>query len=240
MILIEVINNYGTTLAYNHDNVLIAKSCGKCSEVLSLSQFHKTKVCKTTGTVSSCRLCLKAFHNKNYRKNTRNYITIYENNFPVSRECSKCRKHISIEMYHRHKKGKDGYNSYCMDCTAVSGKEYRDKIPEQLKLRHERYYESNKQKVKVINAVRRHKQRDQKEFYKNFQEDITKIYEQAINSTDNVAVDHIIPLKHPNVCGLHYPQNLRIISHSENCSKQNKWDGTNDNTNWKTDWRKSL
>jgi 5-methylcytosine-specific restriction endonuclease McrA len=37
------------------------------------------------------------------------------------------------------------------------------------------------------------------------------------------AVDHIIPLKAPNVCGLHTEQNLRVICKSENLRKGNRF-----------------
>lgn len=38
-------------------------------------------------------------------------------------------------------------------------------------------------------------------------------------------VDHEIPLKHPDVCGLHVPANLRIIPASENLGKCNTFNG---------------
>lgn len=57
-------------------------------------------------------------------------------------------------------------------------------------------------------------------------EQIKSLYKEAkrLESMDNVVrhVDHIIPLQGENVCGLHVPWNLQILSAQENLSKRNK------------------
>jgi hypothetical protein len=55
---------------------------------------------------------------------------------------------------------------------------------------------------------------------------INEIYEQKMllnNGSNLYHVDHIIPLNHPLVCGLHVETNLRIISKNDNEKKNNKF-----------------
>lgn len=50
---------------------------------------------------------------------------------------------------------------------------------------------------------------------------INKIYERA--ARQGKVVDHIIPLNHPKVCGLHVPNNLRAALPLKNLTKGNKF-----------------
>ena len=52
-------------------------------------------------------------------------------------------------------------------------------------------------------------------------EQLQKFYEER---PDGHHVDHVIPLVHPLVCGLHVAENLQYLPASENMSKQNKWE----------------
>jgi hypothetical protein len=54
------------------------------------------------------------------------------------------------------------------------------------------------------------------------QQKIRQIYEDA--NRLGLVVDHIIPLQHPLVCGLHVWDNLQLLSRSENARKNNKFD----------------
>lgn len=56
-------------------------------------------------------------------------------------------------------------------------------------------------------------------------DEIKQIYAEAKRLTEETGikyhVDHIIPLKHPLVCGLHVKENLTIITKEENLKKSN-------------------
>jgi len=53
------------------------------------------------------------------------------------------------------------------------------------------------------------------------QEMLNEIEQIYLNATDEEHVDHIVPLKGYNVCGLHVPWNLKAIPIKENYAKSN-------------------
>ena len=57
---------------------------------------------------------------------------------------------------------------------------------------------------------------------------IRKVYAEARRRTRATGVkhqvDHVIPLRNPNVCGLHVLSNLKITTKAANAAKGNRWD----------------
>lgn len=51
--------------------------------------------------------------------------------------------------------------------------------------------------------------------------EIQSVYARA--KREGKQVDHIVPLRNPQVCGLHVPWNLQLLTKTENCSKNNRF-----------------
>jgi len=53
--------------------------------------------------------------------------------------------------------------------------------------------------------------------------DFYKLCKSIVRKGSEYELDHIVPLNHPNVCGLHVPWNLRVVKSSTNNKKGNSW-----------------
>lgn len=104
-------------------------------------------------------------------------------------------------------------------CRASSRRWYQNN-KESEKLRKRAFYTSEKGRKEY--AARTAKRRAQKlratPPWVN-EEDLKLVY---VGRPPGHHVDHIIPLNHPQVCGLHVPWNLQYLPASENISKGNK------------------
>ena len=73
---------------------------------------------------------------------------------------------------------------------------------------------------------RKHRQATPPWLTRKQKSEIRQIYQIAITMTkttgEQYVVDHIIPLRADEVCGLHVPWNLRVITQEENLKKSNK------------------
>jgi 5-methylcytosine-specific restriction endonuclease McrA len=88
--------------------------------------------------------------------------------------------------------------------------------------------ENNKTQVLADNKVRRRKHREATPPWltRKQKSEIRQLYQIAITMTqttgEQYVVDHIVPLRSHEVCGLHVPWNLRVITQEENLKKSNK------------------
>jgi len=99
---------------------------------------------------------------------------------------------------------------------------------EQRRLHREKYKAQNPELYKALTSVRkrRHKNATPRWITAEQKLAMREMYLQAQKITkitgERYVVDHIIPLISPEVCGLHVPWNLRVITQDENLKKSNK------------------
>jgi hypothetical protein len=99
---------------------------------------------------------------------------------------------------------------------------------EQLREYRNAWKENNKTQIRADTKARRrkHRQATPKWLTRTQKSQIRQIYQIAITMSqttgEQYVVDHIVPLRSDEVCGLHVPWNLRVITQEENLKKSNK------------------
>ena len=87
---------------------------------------------------------------------------------------------------------------------------------------------NNKTQIRADTKARRRRHREATPPWltRKQKSEIRQLYQIAITMTqttgEQYVVDHIVPLRSPEVCGLHVPWNLRVITQEENLKKSNK------------------
>lgn len=155
-----------------------------------------------------------------------------------------CGKELPTSEFHRRKKGSRGFAYRCKHCHKEYHKrwkaENKDKFEgyvkkhlkgnrEKLAERSKSWRKDNPSKVLAQLAKRRadKKSRTPSWLSKSQKEQIVNLYALRDKMQKTLGldyeVDHIIPLKGENVCGLHVPWNMQILEKSLNRSKYNKF-----------------
>ena len=132
--------------------------------------------------------------------------------------CTKCKEQKEEEAFYRKKDRKTGRDVYCKPC---SNSFRTKKVASDA---NKRYYRANKGKCHAKSALYRARKLHATPDWltASMKAEMENIYRLAKELSCPVDVDHIIPLQGKNVCGLHVPGNLQLLSPTTNRQKSNK------------------
>jgi hypothetical protein len=173
----------------------LLKNCGACGQDKPLTHFSK----KHNRLQPKCKSCQSLYYKRYREKNRLKLVTASSDYYKENQEDLLSKK-----------------------------ADYRVKNREDLKLKSRLYYKDNKLVFKDYRTARktRVKQATPPWLTKLHWQEIESIYSLArdcqITSGQMYHVDHILPLKGKNVCGLHVPWNLQVLPADINQSKRNK------------------
>jgi len=163
------------------------------------------------------------------------------------KHCYKCQSFKSLDLFGKNKSRKDGLADECKQCKRFQDRDYAAKHREEAKQRALAWYynnyeyalaknreygrewskrnpakncaSSNKRRAVKLQATPQWLSKEQLneiEQYYVMAKDLEKVFPWKQH------VDHIVPLKNKEVCGLHAPWNLQILSAQANFQKGNK------------------
>jgi hypothetical protein len=222
MILIERLTPKKRLLGYNTDGILVARECVECKEFLCISNYSR-HVGTNLGYNTRCKPCMKT-PDKVEKRNTG--------------KRDRRRKDPETNLQKKRE-----YNNKTKQKRSQVHKIWAAKNKSKLALQSNNWKKRNYDHIYDYNRKREMlKKGCEIQLPISCQNEIKKIYKDCknlnTNSSVKYSVDHIIPIKNNNVCGLHVPWNLTIITKSENSSKKNKFDFTYDNNSWRNSYEK--
>jgi len=146
--------------------------------------------------------------------------------------CSKCKIEKPVERFSKDIRNKDELQERCRECYKEYYKEYYENCKESQK----KYAKSNRDIINSRTAKIRAKklQATPPWLTEKHLSDIVTYYTQSktLEKATGIKyhVDHIVPLQGKNVCGLHVPWNLQVLTAPENIAKKNhypdEWEDT--------------
>lgn len=115
------------------------KTCTKCSQTKSLSEFHNEKRGKY-GKTSRCKTCVSQL-SKSYKFKPKKYLSDDE-----LKQCTKCLIDKPASNFSKHSGNSDGLATICKYCKSIQDAEYRKNNKENKSIADKKYYQDNKEK----------------------------------------------------------------------------------------------
>lgn len=190
------------------------KTCTTCKETKTVESYHKDKNRKS-GRFPICKSCRVKKGKDQYAKHRERILIRTKTYYQINRE--------------RLNEKKKEYYRKNIDWFKEHGRKYHQANSEVIKEKVRKWRKENPEKRAAHEAKRRsqklkatphwlteyqHKQIELKYWISQFLADYTGIQHH---------VDHIHPLQGENICGLHVPENLQILTAKENMSKSNSY-----------------
>lgn len=152
----------------------------------------------------------------------------------MDKQCNKCKFIKSVEFFHKDSSSKDGFHTLCKECKNASRRAWKKNNILKNRKSSNSYYKRNAEvykkaakkwrklnpgKTNFMTAKRRSWIKRATPSWANL-EKIMQIYMQC---PKGYHVDHIIPLRGKDICGLHIESNLQYLPASENIKKGNRY-----------------
>lgn len=137
--------------------------------------------------------------------------------------CSKCQQPLPLSAFQVRSVSRDGYQSQCRECrNHTKRREYRaNPAPVIARTTQNRRARLDKDPLyrRYLNAIQDVRRRGSVVPKWVTFNDFVPILTQAVALGPGFEIDHLLPLNGDKVCGLHVPENLRVITGEANRRK---------------------